>query len=474
MQQVIGDFIHALRQAGLPVSPAETLDAVNTASLVGLDNRLVLKTALGLTVAKTQENKLQYDHVFDQFFHFAAQDMAAQETDDALEQDGTDISTAEPLISENSNQDSSLVDGSSLVEDSPLADTLQSPLAQQLMQGDQAAMSVAIAGAGNAVGVNQMQMFTQKPLFTFRIMQQMGMDALNQELRELSQQEENQSLVQLLKTRRNLLREQVQDFVEQQYALFAQAEGKKLRDSNLQKVRFTLVDYQSYDRMTGLVRKAAKQLASLHSRRRKVTKRGMLDVRKTIAANAAYDGVLFHTKWKSTRIDRPKIVAICDVSGSVSRVARFLLLFLYSLQDVLPRVRSFVFSGAMGEVTEYFEQDDLETAMTKVMEGWANRSTDYAMALSDFENLALDDIDNKTTVIMLGDARNNNGDGNVKVWEQVYRRSNRVLWLNPEGRGSWDTGDSIMADYAPYCTQVESCNSLRDLTRILSGLLKNS
>ena len=75
---------------------------------------------------------------------------------------------------------------------------------------------------------------------------------------------------------------------------------------------------------------------------------------------------------------------------------------------------------------------------------------------------------------MLGDARNNNGDGNVKVWEQVYRRSNRVLWLNPEGRGSWNTGDSIMEEYAPYCTRVEPCNSLRDLTRILGGLLKHS
>ena len=108
------------------------------------------------------------------------------------------------------------------------------------------------------------------------------------------------------------------------------------------------------------------------------------------------------------------------------------------------------------------------------MAKWANQSTSYAKALEDFEAQTLADIDNKTTVIMLGDARNNNADGRADIWQKVYQRAGRVLWLNPENSNSWDTGDSIMADYRPFCSSLHSCNSLRDLERILGNLLKHS
>jgi uncharacterized protein with von Willebrand factor type A (vWA) domain len=319
-----------------------------------------------------------------------------------------------------------------------------------------------------------MQVFTQKSRFSYQMMQQMGSEELNAELAQLHQDDSQQELYQQLLQRRDILQQQVRDYVEQQFMLFAAAKGQQLRRDNLQKVKLTNVDLAHYKQMSELVRKAAKQLASMHSRRRRITRRGMLDVRKTVAANAAFDGILFHTKWKSTKIDRPKVMVICDVSGSVSRVARFLLMFLYSLQDVMPRVRSFVFASQMGEVTDFFETLPMDEALAEVMAGWANQSTSYNQSLEDFQRLALKDVDNKTTVIMLGDARNNKGPGREDIWQDVYRRSQRVLWLNPERASSWNTGDSIMADYAPYCSRVETCNSLRDLNRIIGAILKYS
>jgi len=200
----------------------------------------------------------------------------------------------------------------------------------------------------------------------------------------------------------------------------------------------------------------------------------MLDVRKTLAANAAFDGVQFHTRWKATNVERPKIVAICDVSGSVSRVARFLLLFLYSLQDVLPKVRSFVFASELVEVSELFERESVAVAMELIMQRWGNMSTNYGTALEGLQEQVLSSIDKKTTVIMLGDARNNNGDGRADIWAQVYRQSRRVLWLNPENKVSWITGDSIMSEYSPGCSEVDACQSLNDINRIFSRLLKYS
>lgn len=448
MQQVIGDFIHALRHHGLPISPAETLDALHAVRLIGVDDPVQLKAALAMTLAKSLPHHLQLEELFDQFF---------QPDDEA------DSATAGERPAELIN-DTLATQG----------ELIRSTLGQQLLRSDQTALQLAIVRLADAAGAGEMTLFTQKVQVSHRILQAMGDRELTRELAELATDERKLELVEAVKYRRRQLLERIRDHVEQQFLLFSQQSGLKLREFNLQKVKLTNVDHSYSHQMTRLVQKAAKQLAALHSRRRRVTKRGLLDVRKTIAANAAYDGFLFHTRWKSTRVERPKIMVLCDVSGSVSKVARFLLLFLYSLQDVLPQVRSFVFASELGEVTDHFARLDTETALGQIMEHWANRPTDYGRALIDFKRLALHDIDHNTTVIMLGDARNNHGVSQAAIWAEVYRRSQRVLWLNPEGRYNWNSGDSILREYAPYCSLVEPCNSLRDLSRILGSLLKYS
>ncbi|GAA6150821.1 VWA domain-containing protein [Pseudoteredinibacter isoporae] len=494
MQKVFADFIHTLRQQGVPVSPAETLDALKVAELLGVQERHQLRHGLGLVLAKNQQDKQTYEHYFDEFFKFTevtpstkGEDSEGEKGEDGIHepsepnQDLSANGDGPSDISSSSGQGGGESEDageseSELMLSGDLAVQAQSPLGQMLQAGDAAEIAMAIARAGQQEGVQNIQLFTQKPLFSYRMMNQMGNEALNQELLELDASNElaQQRLASRLRNAQAHLQEQVRDYVEQQYLLYAEAKGQQLRENTLQKVKLTNIDNHYAHQMADLVRKAAKRLASLHSRKRKLRKRGLLDVRKTIAANAAYDGVLFHTRWKTTVVDRPKIMVICDVSGSVSRVARFLLLFVHSLQEVLPRTRSFVFSSDMGEVTNLFKDQSLEEALSDIMTTWANQSTSYDKALADFSEQALQDVDQKTTVIMLGDARNNNGNGRADIWQKVYQQAGRVLWLNPEHINSWDTGDSIMASYRPYCSELHCCNSLRDLERILGNLLKHS
>jgi uncharacterized protein with von Willebrand factor type A (vWA) domain len=460
MQKMLGDFIHALRHSGLPVSPAETLDALNAARLIGFHDPALLKSALAMTLAKTRLDQAKYEVVFEQFFSVIdlKSDLLSKDETENETKDETNIGAGTLETPQSSNE----------------AQDALSSLAQQLLNNDQTSIQVAIAAAAEQAGAANMQMFTQKGVTSYRIMQSLGEGPLNSELAQLSIDNKNIELVTELRNKQDNLRQQVKDYVESQFILYSKNIGANLRDNTLQKVKLTNIDFSYYHYMNKLVKKSAKQLATMHSRRRKVTKRGLLDVRKTIAANAAYDGFLFHTKWKSTRIERPKVMVICDVSGSVSKISRFLLMFLYSLQDVLPKVRSFVFASSMAEVTESFDKQTIENALTEIMNNWANMPTDYGRALLDFKDIAMNDIDNKTTVIMLGDARNNNGLGQTQVWKEVYQRSKRVIWLNPEGRYNWDSGDSIMSEYRPYCSKVETCSTLNDLTRILGSLLKNS
>ena len=470
MQKMLGDFIHALRHAGLPISPAETLDALHAAKLIGFHNPTLLKSGLGMTLAKNKLHLALFEVCFDQFF---SKPSLEHNTEEPILGTDPDNNT-QPAALNSESSDTPTTPSPSLQFPEPEPPSLESVLANQLASNDQVSLQMAIANAAEQAGAGNMQMFTQKGIVSYRIMQSLGEADLNAELAQLEQNNEQPELTSELRNKQQILRQQVKDYVEEQFLLFSENIGRNLRDAQLQKVRLSNIDYSYYQDMSKLVKKAAKQLASLHSRRRKVTKRGLLDVRKTLAANAAYDGFLFHTKWKSTRIDKPKVMVICDVSGSVSKVARFLLLFLYSLQDVLPRVRSFVFASSLAEVTDDFDNKGIEDALTHIMNHWANSPTDYGQALLDFKDIALRDIDNKTTVIMLGDARNNHGLAQTQIWQQVYQRSQRVLWLNPEGRYSWDSGDSIMGEYRPYCSRVEPCRSLNDLTRVLGSLLKHS
>ena len=468
----VADFIGALREAGLNVSPAESLDALKAIKLLGLESRETSKTVLALTLVKRQADQVIYEELFDLYFAGVGKaKTSVKESNKASnkEADKSEIEASENAQEAKSNPHSSQADMS---DGQGMQTSPSSSLGKALSKNKD--MSLAITQAAIDEKLSSIVLFTQKNYFAYKIMQRLGDDLLSTEIRaDANSPEHKRKQRELIKSRARLL-DQVKDYVEQQYGIFAQHKGLKYREEYLQQVKLSQLDRLDYKLMQRLVQRAARKLASQHSRKRLTHKRGQLDVRKTIAANAAFDGALFHTRWKATRIERPKIVAICDVSGSVSRVARFLLLFLYSMQDVMPKVRSFVFASEMIQVTELFKQQGIELALEEIMKRWGGLSTDYGKALAGFQSQALASIDKKTTVIMLGDARNNQGDGRTDIWEKVFRQSKRVLWLNPEHRNSWDTGDSIMSEYAPWCGNVEPCRNLKDIERIFSRLLKYS
>ena len=272
---------------------------------------------------------------------------------------------------------------------------------------------------------------------------------------------------------RDILREQVRDYVEREYLLHAEGKSRQFMDDVLSRTRLNNIEHMYLQKVHELVRKMAKKLASRHSRRRRPLKRGQLDMGRTIRKGIAHDGVLFNTYWRRVRKDKPQILAICDVSGSVAAYAKFLLLFLYSLQDVLPKVRSFAFSSYLGEVSDYFDEHPVEKAIELV--NWKyGGATDYGSSLLDFANLALDDINSNTTVIILGDARNNNGEPRLDLLQSIYQRCRRLIWLNPESRRAWGTGDSEMLRYQSACHFTAECNNLKQLERIIDQLLKNT
>ena len=490
MDRALTHFIAALRNAEVRVSPAETLDALSAVELVGYRDRALLKDALALMLPKTIDEKETFDATFDQFFAFedVAGAPAQIEVEDQAGADGAGGGAGGEGEGEGpgtggagtgkGGKKKGKQPGPEEDEEEDLGPgemaTPTSALGQLLMQDGRAELSVQMADAGRAVQLEEIQVFTQKGLYTRRIMEEMGLADLQRELGNLKRSHSipHRRLGQELKKRREWLREQVRDYVERQFLLYADASGRRLREELLRKVKLSNVEHRNFRLIQEVVFKMAKKLVALHSRRKKVFRRGQLNVTRTLRNNMAYDGAIFDLHWKSIKVDRPKVFAICDVSGSVANYARFMLMFLYSLEEVMPKVRSFAFSSDLAEVTELFERNHIEDAIAKTLRDYSGGSTDYGQAFEDFKRLCLDDVDNRTTIIILGDGRNNYGDARAEILKEMYDRAKRVLWLNPEPRGTWTVGDAEMRKYTAYVHQAEECNSLMHLERVVGNLLR--
>ena len=451
MVDFLRDFIKVLRASDVRISTSETIDAMNVASVVGLEDKILLKESLSQSLAKSLREKEIFEECYENFFKESYMNFSSPDDkkDDKFNDANKDI---------DSEQDQDIFYG-------------EEDLESMYNASDRTALMSSMALASREVGLSQIRLFTQTGMFTRKIFEFMGLEKLNNDIFQASR-EENLERENDLKELRERIRLEIRDYVEQQVKLRTSQSGRQLREEALSQVRLSQVDRSDLAIMINIVRKMAKRLVSLHSRRKKKANRGQLDVRSTLRANQEYDGLLFETVWKKTKVNRPKVITLCDVSGSVANVARFFLMFLYSLSEVLPHIRTFAFSNKAGEVTDLFETKDIEEASAETLLLYGGGSTDYGQALIDLEGFIETDIDKKTTLIILGDARSNFGDPRTDILKSLQEKSKRVIFLNPEPKGLWGTGDSEKKRFLPYCGKARYCSSLKDLERVVDDLLR--
>lgn len=465
MQATLEDFFKALRGSDLDVSLNAQIDAARATALVGWSDRELLKSALGATLAKTVPDRAIFDQTFEKFFQFdsfGTQRAGKAGTPPAVVPPGE----PQPSPAEGSGQGSGGPGG--------CHGSAGQALSQLLLSGDSAALSRRMQQAARDVGLTDIWFFTQKGYYTQKIQQAMGLDLLDREITEARRQSMAPQRVAELERARKHLFDEVRNFVERKLSLYGTAPTRELHDDFLQTQKLSNIDRRDFARMHEIVRKIARRLAERHARRKRRELRGQLDFRRTMRANAAYGGVMFETFWRSTKVERPRVVAICDVSGSVRQYARFLLLFLYSLDELVSEVQSFAFTNHLVDVSATFAALPVEQAVDRVMQAVGGAGTDYGQVLQDIDAQLMYRIDHRTTVLILGDARNNRGEARAEIMKTLYGRARRVIWLNPEPVSFWGLGDSEMKRYAPYCHIARECNSLRHLERTLDQLLRTN
>jgi uncharacterized protein with von Willebrand factor type A (vWA) domain len=225
------------------------------------------------------------------------------------------------------------------------------------------------------------------------------------------------------------------------------------------------------DELRTQVRRLAARLRSRAALRHKRAKSGVLDAKRTIRANLRYGGVPLDLRYKHRHL-KPKLALICDVSTSVRHCAEFMLHLIYELQDQVAKARSFAFISDMVDIsqdfTDYQPEVAVEQVLTRMPPGFYN--TDLGYSLNSFFHSYLDAVDRRTTVIFLGDGRNNFNNPRLDLVQTLKRRARRIIWLNPESPRLWGTGDSDALEYLPLCDAAYEVSNLA-LTEAVDRLL---
>lgn len=452
-------FIEFLRGRDIIISPADSLVAMEVAGLVGYADRQLLKDGLGSALAKSKFEIAIFNEAFEQYFGTPEQRKPKSQNSESQDETEGEQPSPEQLGQQLAQ---------ALEAQPELSKNLSSDLVEALKSGDEAAIAIAVETAAQQVDVSAIKLLTQRGQYIRKMLDALGEQALRDAAVELESTEP--AAFEAVQALREQLRNKVRDRVDRAYMVHASGDAEDMLDDALSNMSLGNVDQHHRARLKRLLEKMTRKLAARHGRIRKRVKRGQLAIAPTLRKAMATDGVPFQPQWRKSLRRKPQILILCDVSGSVAAYAKFLLLFVHSLQDILPRTRSFAFSSNLGEVTETLRALPVEIAIERVNLKYGG-ATDYARAFEDFADLAMADINRVTTVIVLGDARNNNTDPRLDLLAEIRSKCRQLIWLNPESQRSWSTGDSEMAGVMRNCDVAAECSTLKQLERVIDTLL---
>lgn len=468
MDDKIIEFTHLLRENGLKISSAENMDTFSALGLVGIRDRQLFKDALRATLVKRVVDIPVYDELFDLYFTGLGEIIkaAGAETMAAMEMSEEEFQKfLEQLEEALKNMGAELSD-----------------LAKALLHNNTGQLEKMLREAAQQANLQNIQRSFQEGQFANALAQMLGFGQLMQELSGLKEAlqraglspQQVEQMMAYIDRRLQDLAHMVRSYVRAEL----EKQDPQVRDQ--QKMR-TLADksfyYLSEDeirKMKEAVAKLAQRLKHVIAIRRKRAKRGHFDLQQTLRKNLQYGGVPFKIMLDRRKKEKPQVVILCDVSDSVRNVSRFMLQFVYSIQDLYSKVRSFIFVADLGEVTKLFEENEIHSAIDLALRGnminlYAH--SDFGRAFKMFHRDFLSIINKRTTIIVLGDARNNYNLPHEWVLRDMRQRAKQVIWLNPESKLTWGFGDSEMDRYAPYCDLVEECRNLNQLYRVIDRLV---
>jgi len=424
---------------------------------MGIQNREEFRLSLRTTLVKDVKDIPTFDKLFPLFF-------------------GT--GEPPPMMGGNPTEDMSPEEAQMLAEAlRQFAENLRKRM-QRLMNGEPLSRE-ELEALGQMVGLNQTDDLRYQNWMAQRMMRALAFPEVREALKELMEQLQQMGMSRdRIEQIRNAIQQNMQGMQQQieQFAgeriaenLSERPRGERVED--LMNRPFHALSDADKKALQNEVKRLAAMLRTRIALRQKRAKNGQLDPKATIRANLKYHGVPMEIKHKD-RVRKPKIVVICDISTSMRFCSELMLSFLFALQGQVRKTHAFAFIDHLESISEDFSGSNADEAIQSVL--WrmpsGHYNTDLGWSLNDFQNEYMDTLNGGTTLLIVGDGRNNYYDPRLDIFSTLSRRSARTIWLNPEPPSMWH-GDSDMPKYAPLCSNVLKVSNLRELANAVDSLL---
>lgn len=451
-------FISALRAGGVRISLAESADAFQAVDTLGVQEREAFRLSLRATLVKDAASLPTFDELFPLFFDSAdPQQPMFDVTQDMSPEEAQMLAQMLRQYSEQLRQ-----------------------MMEKLLRGDQLSQQ-ELDQLAQMTGLNRAQDMQYRDWYAQRMMRALRFKEVQEALREIMEllakmgmsKQRLDQMQQLIQANQKALQEQVNRFAGQKIAEnMSEAEPDNANVDDLMDRPFRALSDREMDVLRKEVRRLANRLRSRIALRQKRAKSGQLDAKATIRANLKHAGVPIEIKHRDHRL-KPKLVVICDISTSMRYCSELMLSLVYALQDLVTKTHAFAFIDHLEFISPDFAGKEPNAAIAAVLERMppGYYSTDLGYALQQFTRQYLDTVDQRTTFILVGDGRNNYNDPALDAFQQLARRSRRMIWINPEPPMLWGSGDSDMLQYAPLCNHVVMAATLGELTEAVDQLL---
>ena len=433
----IFEFIEVLRDAGVIVSVDEVLAVFGAAPEIDVYDKDVFRQMLKTTLVKDYTDIPVFDRCFEQFF--TARERFFDNLDEGLSALGGSPQDMVDEISSMLDKFLESLDSSIVLEKNP--DDIMRMFLDDLPESD--------SGGGGGLSLFK----TRGSIGTSHTAKSEEGERPDIDQDELMELLRNMMNLKLQKRRIGKQITQREEFLLNRFIY-------QLKPDEIKEMR-------------ELVNRFGQKLKNRISLRKKRVKHGGIDIKRTFRTNMQYGAVPFKLFYKNKKIDRPQLVVMCDVSRSVNQYSRFMLLLTYSLQSLFSKVRTFAFISSMVEITELFREMDPERAInsmftdTNFTYGWGSN---YGRCFDMFMENYSDALTRKTSVLVLGDARNNDNDPGLESFRKISERSRNLFWLNPDRKHLWDWNDSIASLYGNFCNEMKEVNNFLDLSEFIDKL----
>lgn len=456
MEERMIRFITALRAGGVRISLAESADAFRAVDLMGVQERAGFRLGLRSTLVKDASALPIFDELFPLFF------------------DSADDQQMQNLMEEMTPEEAQM-----------LAQALRQfneqlrKMMERLLRGEQLSQE-ELERLGQMVGLNRADDLRYRDWLTQRMTRALRFDEVQKALKEMMEllqqmgmsKERMEQMRELLKGNQQALQEQMSHFAGQRIAENMAEQPPDAGVDDLLDRPFNALSDREMDRLRKEVQRLANRLRSRIALRQKRAKTGQLDAKSTIRNSLKHGGVPFEIKHRDHRL-KPKLVVICDVSTSMRYCSELMLSLVYALQDLITKTHAFAFIDHLEYISPDFvgseSKDAIQAVLVRLPPGYY--STDLGGSLENFAHDFMDTVDGRTTLLIVGDGRNNHNNPRLDLFQNMARRARRTLWINPEAPMMWGSGDSDMLKYAPLCDSVVVAATLNELTAAVDHML---